>query len=624
MTTTSRRSALWVVLLLAAVLLAAAPASQAQVRSVIPADTTAAVVITPTDSAILGYSLSPIPPGARIDSGRLLFVLKEKLAGNAGVVASYVGNPPKGVRSRQIDSKVLPAGTPAGTAVVLHVDSNFIIAALAGQLNISLKAPLRDSKATFWGSDRTNFSPRLLVYYSFKTRLPNWAGVRADARHSASTIMRFGGADSVVKVRARPLVSFNKVQTDLVMYNNLVYVIDNAAGQTSLYAIDPLTKYRTRAGGLEAAAQTPVIDPFGRLYYVSANKVTVIPLDDPAHRSTAVSLRTNEIVSNAPTSGRDGTLYLTLTGAAAANDYIAAYTPYPQHRLIWKCLLAGDKSPVALSPDEAIAYVVNRTGTMLAINTVNGAPLNSVHLSMAVKNNEGVTIPLVSSSGYVYVANKLIDADSLYVLDSRLNRVQAFGGVHLSQAVNGADSAVFFVDSGKLIRTYSRQAEVLASFAPNLSVRSLVADLSNNIYCLGNNTRLYIYSNHSVKDVASHLGPQEGFQKALVIAPDGSLYTATSTSLYTFRADSLSGDYTLQPGDAGLNYFVFRGNSCVAPAGYVLSGRKILIGTKTIGLGAKVMLYPGADITLESGGTTFIQNGFSVPVGARLTVRSGY
>jgi hypothetical protein len=598
----------------------------AQIRSVIPVNPVSSIALTSKNAVSLSFDLSFIPAHAIIDSAKFDIVLNNRTDGTTSIIVTYDGNLPPGVTSKQINSRVLPKGTVAGTEIMLNVNKAFITASSPNRFNIILTNKIPNSVSGYYASANINLAPRIIVYYSYKNNAVDWAGSHADGQHSGRTLMRFADAGHVSNFRMAPLQKFNKVQTDLVMYKNQVYLIDGAIGKTTVYAIDPVLNVQNKVGDFDAVTQMPVIVPSGRMYYVSNNKVDVVNLHNYADRKTAISLSTTEIVSAAPASGRDGSLYL------AMNSVVRAYTPYPNHQLIWQYDMPDNKSTVALSPDETMAYVINRSGKLVVINTINGHEVNTTNLYMKTPDpNEGVTIPLVTTTGYVYVANKLIDADSIYVFNSQLGRVQSIGGVNLSQPVSGTDtlmktvntSTVYFMNAGNLVQSFPTMSHVVIPFKTNLSVRSLISDMTNNIYCLGNDQVLYSYINGNLNISPANMGDDVGFQKAMIIAPDGSLYTATSSSLFTLRPVYKS-DYSLKSTDAQLNNYTFRGNQLNVNGSYILQGKKILIGSQAVNINTNVRLDPSANVLIESGGKVSFQTGFSVPVGAQLTIKNNY
>jgi len=602
--------------------------ANAQTRSVIPANQVANISLTSKNSQPLSFELNGIalPAGATVDSAKFDIVLNKSTDGTTSIIVTYEGKVPPGVKSTQINSRVLPKGTIAGTEIVMDVNPAFIKASFPNGLKVSLTNKIPNSGSSYYASASTNLAPRILVYYSYKSPRNDWAGSHADGQHSGSTANRFADAGAVTNFRLSSGQKFNKVQTDLVMYKGQVYMVDNAMGKTTVYAIDPVLNVQNKVGDFDVATQMPAIDPFGRMYFVSTNKVDMVNLNNYAERRTAIPLSTTEIVSAAPTSGRDGTIYLAL------NNYIRAYTPFPGYQLIWQYEMPDAKSTVALSPDETRAYVINRSGMLVEINTINGSKVSSKTLRMKDPGpDEGVTIPLVTSTGYVYVANKLIDADSMYVFNRNLTRVQSIGGVNISQPVSGPDtllqtvntSTAYFINSGNLVRSFPAASSVVATFKGNLSVRSLVADMTGNIYCLGNDKVLYSYINRSVNVSPANPDDDAGFQKAMIIAPDGSLYTTTSSALFALRP-AYKSDYTLKNTDIQLNNYTFRGNQLNVSGQYVLQGKKILVGNQAVSIGPDSRLDPAADITIESGGRVSFQKGFRVPAGARLTVKNGY
>lgn len=611
-------------LLLAAFGLLALPyclLAQTAVKTVIPALPGSETAVNSTDTAQLAFSLTSIPANAIIDSGYLRLTLRDDINGAQMVLVLY-----RAADKKRIDNLSLHATDKKDATISIKIRP-LLIPSPATPFNIRIYTPASAAnsnlKAFFYSPDYTpaGTSPRIVVYYHLpENPVVEWAGSHADQQHSGHTISSFAG--SVPKMyRHASKISFSAIQSNLVLYKGLVYVIDNSQGQTRLYATNPLTKTKAEvAAGLPVQAVMPTIDNWGRMYYTSSNWVQVIDLEHNGAITNAISLAGT--ITTAPTVAKDGSLYLVFA------DGLEAYSPYPEHKLLWKYPLTGKKSAVTLNREGTIAYIASyANNTVIALNTENSQVLYTAPVGLHAADNEGATIPVVTNDGYVYVANRFANADSMFVFDSRLNRIQSISGSHISQPAYGKDSTVYFTKTGALVKCYPYTAKEVAY--PGNSPRSVLADMSNNAYLLypvgDNGSKLNVYIAETNNLISTNENTDGGIDKAMVIGADGILYTCTSNDLLVMPTDAFNDAYILQSNkDEELDNTTFRGSLLEVPASYTLKHRKILVGQSGVSLGGNVQVSADASITVTSGGGISFKNGFTVKQGATFSCKTGY
>lgn len=603
------------------------------IKTVFIANTTSAsnMTIGTTPSSSITFDLNTIPISATIDSCKLLLVCATNITNKTMLdITLAQGTFPDATQvvnnNKRICYLSLDKGVKQDSVLRANVNPAFISKNLYKTLGISLK--VHKNTLTFANKSLLPGNcPRLVVYYTLKNyQKVEWAGAQGDAQHQAQTATNFGGIIPT-GFTCEKVTEITNNQQDLVMYKNKIYVAApgeiNALKAANLYAIEPNTKNKTRiATNLDNSIQMPVIDYAGRLYYISENKVSVFDLNNGNAKTEPISISGMKTIKVSPTIGKDGTLYLVLS------NIICAYSPFPQHRLLWQYSLSGDKSPLTLNPEGTIAYVASYTrDTLYAINTNNGRKIGEVAVALAPVQNEGATIPLVNNKGYIFVSNQLINATQISIFDKNLVPVNTIKETNLSRPIAGKD-IVFWMNNGNLIRADSMGntlSKVLVK--ASLSTHSLVTDLSNNAYVLGMDNSLYYIAAKATSAVS--VKSQNAFQKALIIAPDGVLYTTTSDNLHrfttTFASTSFATDYTLGVADKQNNNICLRGKTVNIPNDYVLMNKKILLANETINLGTNTTIDKAADITLDigKGGISF-KPGFRVEKGATLSCKTGY
>ncbi|MGV3508138.1 MAG: hypothetical protein ACO1N7_02525 [Sphingobacteriaceae bacterium] len=606
---------------------------QVVVKTVIPATITSDrnLIVTNQNGGSLNFDLSSLPKGADIKSSKLQLVLQED------------------VRQKMLlDVRTLPAKTrifnkelgilnKKESVIDLNIDPKFYNLPATKQLSIGLQTIIKNEvRAAFYPASVVNVSnaPRLIISYSTnQQQLPNWASLRGNAQHTAQTLKMFQGAtptDFVIK----EIGNLGAIQSDLVMGNNLIYAVSNEGSITKMYAIDPISKNQfIIADNLNATSfvTTPVLDPFGRLYYFSENEIKVFDLTANNSGTKIADVNTSDKITASPTAGPDGSLYV-----SSANN-ISAYRSFGKNQtspLLWQYNLDGKKSAVTLNNNGTIAYVLSHDQKkIISINANNGRKIAERRVFLQdYSTTESSTVPLVNSNGFVYMTSKLNNADSLYILDENLKLVKSFGGGKFSSAAMANDGSIYFVKGDSLVNVGPKKAYRGVNKLPNApSVRSVVTDLSNNVYILTSDKMIYNYLNKENRLIKVPVNLKDGSgndiditQGNMIIAPDGSLYAMSSSKIYTIRSNKFDNEYTLTDGDKYTSNVSFRGNKIIVPEKFTLTNKKQLVGVDAVLINNGVTIAKDAIVSIQSAGGITFKPGFKINAGATLSCKTGY
>jgi len=367
-----------------------------------------------------------------------------------------------------------------------------------------------------------------------------------------------------------------------------------------------------------------VIDPFGRLYYISENGVTVIELLNNYKRNNdAIKIPTGKTLKAFPTVGPDGSLYLSM------NDIIYAYSPFPKNQLMWQYSLSGasgNKSAVSLNRESNIAYVVSYDSrSVIGINANSGLKMYEAPVELIVDQTQGPVVPSVDNNGDVYVCNKIVGANKMFVFDATLRNARTINAAaNISLPVATTDNTVYFVLDGQLMK-YAGGGDPMpvAKFDGLTRIRSITSDLSDNVYCLGqDNNMLYAYNNATRTTVATQVSINP--QRALAMNTDGSLYTATSSQLIAIRPRTFISDATLTKDMANYNLATFRGTNTTVESGALLIKNKAIVASQKVLFANNVTIDPSARIIVEAKNAISFSKGFAVKNGAVLSCKTNY
>lgn len=517
---------------------------------------------------------------------------------------------------------MLDAGVKKDSIISIEIDNPFISINKPNSLVIKLKGAL---SAVEFVNKKTipGYCPRLIITYSLPNTATqtNWAMSQADRQHTASTYSRFAGEKPSAWV-ANEVKDLGDVQTDLVMYANKIYTVGYKEGKTNLYAIEPYSKNAVVVGEnlpVHSKQAMPAINGNGVFYYFTANAAHCIELANRNIKTeNVITYSSIEAPIASPTIGQDGALYLVMT------NNVYAYSPFPEHKQLWLYSLADKKSPITLNKAGTIAYFVSyQKDSIFAVNTSNGKQIASATIAgLTNVENEGATIPLVDNAGNVYVSNKLTNATTIDIFNEKLGLIRRVSGTNMSRPVMGAGDFVFWVNNGILTKATADKDNSTSTLSSGLSVHSIVADASNNVYCLGKNRVLYTYidvtNNYSVGTI--------DYQKAMIIAPDGVLYTATNSLVYKFSPSTYTGNYTVTATDIQNNNTVFRGTTLNIPTNINVDKTQTFVGGKLVVTAngtSSPTFNTKANVSLIGNTGISFQPGFHVKQGATLACKVG-
>lgn len=584
------------------------------------------MTISGTSLRDVTFPLTTIPAGATIESCMLQLTAAQAVASQMNLSA-HLGNDntfPEGIQNnnRRIGYLVLDAGVKKDSTFEIKVNKLFIEQNIGKNFKVTLKGGDNGS-VVLTNQTPIGNCPRLLITYSLPNTATqtNWAMSQADRQHTASTYSRFAG-EKPSAWAANEVKDLGDVQTDLVMYANKIYTVGYKEGKTNLYAIEPYSKNAVVVGEnlpVHSKQAMPAINGNGVFYYFTANAAHCIELANSNKKTeNVITYSSIEAPIASPTIGQDGALYLVMT------NNVYAYSPFPEHKQLWLYSLAGKKSPVTLNKAGTIAYFVSyETNTIFAVNTSNGKQIASATIAgLTNVENEGATIPLVDNAGNVYVSNKLINASKIAIFDEKLKPIRTVEGTNMSRPVMGAGDFVFWVNNGILTKATADKDNSTSTLSSGLSVHSIVADASNNVYCLGKNRVLYTYidvtNNYSVGTI--------DYQKAMIIAPDGVLYTATNSLVYKFSPSTYTGNYTVTATDIQNNNTVFRGTTLNIPTNINVDKTQTFVGGKLVVTAngtSSPTFNTKANVSLIGNTGISFQPGFHVKQGATLACKVG-
>ena len=256
------------------------------------------------------------------------------------------------------------------------------------------------------GLGACNTQPRLIVSYYMKAPPApdeSWLEQAYDPQHSGRTIWK---TSQDVKGVSRnklyePPCGTGYITEGVAPVMEKGQIILNTqltekGGPYDISAIDGRGQVAWHTPVCEPAAHPLAVDQQGRLYVATVNCLLVLDaegdhkvLKTSCWTGGSPSCSTDEknlfrlesqvearSVLAPPTIGKDGVVYL------PTNLGVFALTPYPDLRVLWRFVGGPSFGPVALSPDETTAYVVEKEnpsrgstppGPLIAIDTTDGS-----------------------------------------------------------------------------------------------------------------------------------------------------------------------------------------------------------------------------------------------------------
>lgn len=586
-------------------------------------------------TSFLQFNLSTIPSGATIASAALQLTLATDPSDRTSVIVHQVltdnMDETMDTNFRQIASQTLLAEDDTANSIILfgNLPLDRLQQALAKKkFTIRISTTFRNGAAAFYSSANTTqqnmpaFIPRLAIAFTPEPARVTWGSWHADAQHTAMSPSLFRGT-APAAYTVKPVYHFtSNIQKNMLLYKDKVYIVaQDGASAYHLYSIDPVTKSLTgQISNLGAPVEMGAIDPFGRYYHITSQKIGVIDLEAGNAVTYPVDI-SGVTVKAPPTVGADGTLYL------ATSLYICAYAPYPRHDLLWRYKPATESmSGVALNHNGTTAYVVfGDPLQVVAINTVSGLRSGRLLLDNTQGAGKGgKMVPVINDQGQLFVADGFPSGKKMYVVNKSMAIDTVIPGKNISQPAVGGDGTVYYACNGNLM---SYKNSIVRQVATGVEeVTSMITDNSNNIYCWSGGNRLMAFDKDGRKfmDINRPLADSSR-EWEMTMAPDGSLYTGTTKGLYAIRPSGFTpASYSFTREDTTLNNRTFRANTVIVPAGANFGDGYTTTITGTQNIVMENVLRKGASVQLLSGGTMVFKPGFKVETGARLSCKTGY
>jgi len=481
------------------VFLLAVNCAVAQIKTIIPAVGLSSLKVNKVATPV-SFDLSTLPPGYKINSCQLQIVCGQTILKATGIEILSANN----IKINNHRFKTTYRDT---TIIKLDIDAANI-PNNGGILILKIRkdSPNSDSIKIYPSTDnpspKLGYNPQLIINYSVAMPVTEWASMHANAQHMAQSPMMFSG-NGPENFESLPVNNIGGAKQNMVMYNDHLYVISTDSNVLpALYSVDPVSLSAThQVGPLDAPNEdsAPVVDAYGRFYYVSGANISVIEL------ANKYNIQKNKLetggsgIVNGLTIGTDGSVYV------PAYYSVNAYTPFPQNQLIWQYTLAGKKSSVALSNDGTRLYVFSykpgskTDGLLTAIDANNGTWKHSVDVKIdADPQNDNPPAPVVDNLGFVYLTNRLINPTELYVFDERLKPVETkITGSNISMTAGLDDKdrkpvETTFINAGQLYKFSGKNKVPVPLAAIDIQeVKSLLTDEGNNTYILGGNKFIY-------------------------------------------------------------------------------------------------------------------------------------
>ncbi|MEO7216117.1 hypothetical protein [Mucilaginibacter sp.] len=615
--------------------------AQAQIKTVIPAnDVTQASLSVSTGAFVqLDFNLSTLPANCKVTRCELQVTSERPISRAAQINVFNAGN--QGIANWGLK----PSNTSNGFVSVFAIrEGNRPV---PGNATFVLKLKLDHSEPIFADfyvprglfNKNQGYAPRLIITYEYDAAtkpaaVTDWASTYANYQHTSQSPVALKGAiPSEFEKITIPFPNAGLVQQDITMYRDNIYAVSTT--DNTLYSVG-LSTYKTSVVSAalpgDKQVSNPAIDPSGRFYHVAASQFEATNLAD--NQITGLK-NTNGNVKNAFTTGPDGSLYF------CTDNGIFAYTPFPQNALMWDINLGGRKSAVTLNKEGSVAYVLSYeapdSAKLIAIDANTGKEIKRANIDIDVSrlsDDSFLSTPMVDDNGYVYLANKILAPNKLYVFSPKLaglkknenGQMSAPAGMTVGLATAGA----YFIKDNMLFSYNPADAANQTTFICNVqggSVRSLITDRSNNIYyALRGDGALYYKP--SSADSFTKIDIGANFDKNLVMGVDGTLYTGTANGLIGLRPKTYNDDSRLMANetDENPNNLSFVGNKVRIQSNFTFSNYKYLRGITGITFEGKARLDKNADVLLKTGstgdGVTF-SNDFTVEKGATLQVKTG-
>ena len=508
-----------------------------------------------------------------------------------------------------------------------------------GILSLAARSPEKNQNTKFFSTETSEKSadfskkPRLIVTYevaSYPFR-QDWAQSFSNPQHNSLLDWKFNTYPTYAQARKLSDIPNENIQdAGILIYKNQPVVFTQAASGSSVFYVKQLNSrgevlWSTAVD--DAARCSPLIDEKGKMYYISKKgNLTILDMNNKGLSSYSRPLfAVNGTINNTVTLGYDGTLYV------PSDKGIFALSAFPQLKVRWKYEQKANEinGPVSLSPDESKAFFINvdkdnKRNRLIALNNLDGSLIAASGYNSggyADGENYHIPSPVVQNNSRVFAINGFDNSNTLFVYDIdeknksiKTQDISSGNSINtgISQPVIHEQLNVFFIYNNELAKydASGNKADVFqkSAFLNNASI--LVTDASSNIYAIdpySTPKKIIGFKNDLNSPNAFSVDIDGAFgnpRKNIVLAPDGTLYTATATNLIsvtplkfgadttTINASNLSTDTTYRASDA-----------------IIVDGFNILPSVNTI---------------LTSGGSISFKGGFSVKKGAQITCKTGF
>jgi len=513
-----------------------------------------------------------------------------------------------------------------------------------GILSVAVRSPEKGQDTRFFSSKTaetsSNFSkkPKLLVTYEIDPYpfREDWAQSFGNIQHNSR--LNWKSNTYVQEAQTRKLPNGGEYLQDigptgaLAVYKNLPVVFTQATSGTQavfyVKQLDSKGNVLWQKGVDDVAQSWPLIDEKGRLYYISkSGKLSILDLNNSGNIlfNKLLSEITNQqltTLNNTATIGYDGTLYL------PSDTGIVALSAYPQCKIRWKYERNTNErvGPVSLSPDESKAFFIavdtqQKKSRLIVLNNLEGStmePSDSVLDGYQNDTNFYIPAPVVQDNNRVFVLNGFDNSNKLFVFDiddKGVAQTQFITSGNLvntgiSQPVIDAESNVFFVFNSKLAKYNADliKAEVFEKSAILDNASVLLTDASSHIYATdpySTPKKILGFQNDTENPNAFTVAIDAAIgntRKNIVLAPDGTLFTATATDLIAITATKVAeNDIVIGHSDLKTNT-VYRATNSITVEG--------------------ITVAPSVNAILNSGGSISFKPGFTVTKGAQLNCKT--
>lgn len=514
-----------------------------------------------------------------------------------------------------------------------------------GILSLAARSPEKGQDTRFFSSKTAetsfNFSkkPKLLVNYEIDPYpfREDWAQSFGNMQHNS--LLNWKSNTYVQEAQTRILPYGGGYLQEigstgaLAIYKNLPLVFtQETTGTPTVFNVKQLDSKGNvlwKQGVDDVAKSWPLIDEQGRLYYISkSGKLSILDLNNSGNIlfNKLLSEITNQqltTLNNTATIGYDGTLYL------PSDTGIVALSAYPQLKIRWKYTPKSNErsGPVSLSPDESKAFFIvvdtqQKKSRLVVLDNLDGSILATSDTVLDGYQNDinfYIPAPVVQDNARVFVLNGFDNSNKLFVFNiddkGAITRTQFItsgnsGNTGISQPVIDAESNVFLVFNTKLAK-YNEKLNIPDVFEKSATLNNasiLLTDASSRIYATDpySTPKMILgFQNDSENPNAFAVTLDAAIgntKKNMILAPDGTLYTATATSLIAVTATKVAqNDAVINQANLKTNT-VYRATNSITVEG--------------------ITVAPSVNVILNSGGSISFKPGFTVTKGAQLNCKT--